>query len=201
MKLQKYFLYSIILLFFTACGGISTPTLEMSKKEGLVEVKKLLVENFGEDTEFISLGLITDNYKRCLFEIASLQNVEKQLTYMYMTNQVITTETPFDKEYENVKPLKIKDVDVDAIIEYKEKATSLILEKTPDFIAFDIKDILYMVSLDSKSTCRLKLVAKKKDTSPTIYGNRVEPGSAYFTFDFTADMITGKVVCTDGFDN
>ncbi|PIE88296.1 MAG: hypothetical protein CSA04_02665 [Bacteroidetes bacterium] len=174
----------------------------MSNKEGLTAIKKLLISHWGEDTDFVSLSLISaDDYAQCLFDVARLQNKDHQLIYMYISNQVVTTETSLKGDLLKVKPLKVKDIDIDSIIAYKEKAASLIVSKSADFIAFQIKEVSYSLYSDGRQHCDLELVAKKKDISPTIYGKRVAPKSAYFSFHFTVDISTGEVVCVYGLDD
>ncbi len=201
MKIQKIIALGMVLAIFTACQTVSKPELKMSEKQGLIDIKELLIEKVGENTEFVTFNIISNNYLDCLMEVASFENKDNHINYIFMTDQIVKIETSLKGKYLNLKPFKLKDLDIEAVVRYMEKAKDLIHEQTDDFFDFKIRDILFNTSLEGEQYCLLEIVAQKTDASPTKYGNRIEPGKPYFTFRFKANIQTEEVTCVDGLDN
>ncbi len=199
-RLHKILLLFLLATIFAACQ-VNMPDLDMNTKKGLEDIKKTLKEKLGDDFKFVRMSIIASHYDRCVFEIAGFETKENHVNYMVMTDQINKVETSLKGKFLELKPYTFDDFKPEDFMTYKQKAVDMISEKTQDFIKFEVQDISYDMSEDGVRYCSFDLVGTKKDASPTIYGKRIVINDVYFSFDFSADLETGEVKCTDGLDN
>lgn len=194
--MKRIFIITISILLLSSCwmGGSG---VGISTKQDLETVKKEVIEKMGADVAFVELRIITDNPQRCNFEGLFIENKDNQLFYLQMRGDVTKNKSNLDEKAKSYTSVKLNDLDIEKIIEFKNTAIETIKKATQEFISFQISSIEIAVKEDASLEYTIDISAQQKEKKPTLYGERHRIDSNFLVFKFRTDN-SGKLECVKG---
>lgn len=192
----------VLLLILSSCGNGASDSIELSTEKGITEIKKIVENQFGLDTEVYSLSISNKSNNSTEVEQVTIMLLEdgKSSMWFYSTlmNKLFKPESSV-KETDKTRALKLKDFKIDGILENFKKAIVLIEKETKEFNNYRLEGSYSMIvdQETGKINESFNLFADKISTKEnSFYGKRIEDSNV-FKFSFKTDE-NGALVATDG---
>ncbi len=186
MKKQLYNMRNILLfaVLLMSCNH-SQKKLSLNTKEDLEKVKQIMIDNFGADKKILELEFSTDNPKRLYFEQSLFQNKDEYIIYSYQYGNVVKQKPILKDTQRSFTPITLSDFNVTEFTVIKNKAITLINEKTSSFSDFKIENIECSVIGYNELSYLFKLIGLKKNNKISYIGEKVFPKENYYRFVFS----------------
>lgn len=192
----------VLLLILSSCGNGASDSIELSTEKGITEIKKIVENQFGLDTDVYSLSISNKSNNSTEVEQVTIMLLEdgKSSMWFYSTlmNKLFKPESSV-KETDKTRALKLKDFKIDGILENFKKAIVLIEKETKEFNNYRLEGSYSMIvdQETGKINESFNLFADKISTKEnSFYGKRIEDSNV-FKFSFKTDE-NGALVATDG---
>ena len=192
----------VLLLVFSSCGNGTNGSIELSTKEGVSEIKKIVEDQFGLDKEVYSLSISNKSDNSTEVEQVPIMLLEDGKSSMWfysaLMNKLFKPESSI-KETDKTKALKLKEFNLDHITANFKKAVDLIEKETKEFNNYRLEGS-YSMTVDQetgKINESFNLFADKIDVKGnSFYGKRIAD-TDMFKFSFKTDE-KGELLSTEG---
>lgn len=167
-----------------SCGDI-LKTTELTDKEGITTIKKIITDNYNGVKQFTKIEVCADDHLTNTFGKIYVDYFDDKISKIVeqnYINKVLEDPKPkMDVFQKNKNFFAVSDINLDAIPDYYTKAVAMIMKEAPEYDGHKLHNVKYE-KRDGKVEVTFMIEATKKSESSRKQGRQIITN--YYEFPF-----------------